>query len=86
MSISFFTFFKSINDVKQTKKNSHIHILFSYIYMGVIFLNNMDISKMLQALSKMDKAELEAGINKANEFLKSKDGQNILNQNNQKKE
>lgn len=54
--------------------------------MGVIFLNNMDISKMLQALSKMDKAELEAGINKANEFLKSKDGQNILNQNNQKKE
>ncbi len=49
-------------------------------------MNNMDISKMLQALSKMDKAELEAGISKANEFLKSKNGQNILNQNNQSKE
>ncbi len=48
-------------------------------------MNNMDISKMLQALSKMDKSELEAGISKANEFLKSKDGQNILNKNDQNK-
>lgn len=51
--------------------------------MGVIFLNNMDLSKMLAALSKMDKAELEAGISKANEILKNKDFQNNLNQNNQ---
>jgi len=53
--------------------------------MGVIFLNNMDLSKMLAALSKMDKAELEAGISKANEILKNKDFQNNLNQNNQNK-
>ena len=53
--------------------------------MGVIFLNNMDLSKMLAALSKMDKAELVAGISKANEILKNKDFQNNLNQNNQNK-
>ncbi len=44
--------------------------------MGVIFLNNMDISKLLETLSKMDKSELKAGIAKANEILKSKDIQN----------
>lgn len=44
--------------------------------MGVIFLNNMDISKLLETLSKMDKAELESGIAKANQILKSKDNQN----------
>lgn len=48
-------------------------------------MNNMDLSKMLAALSKMDKAELEAGISKANEILKSKDIQNKFNQNNQNK-
>ena len=50
--------------------------------MGVIFLNNVDISKLLETLSKMDKSELEAGIAKANQILKSKNNQN--NQNNQK--
>ena len=49
-------------------------------------MNNMDISKMLQTLSKMDKAELEAGIAKANEILQSKDGKNIINQNNKSKQ
>lgn len=48
-------------------------------------MNNMDISKLLQELSKMDKSELEAGIAKANEFLKNKGNQNIINQNNQNK-
>ena len=38
---------------------------------------------MLAALSKMDKAELEAGIAKANEILKNKDLKSNLNQNNQ---
>lgn len=36
-------------------------------------MNNVDISKLLSALSKMDKKELEEGIAKANEILKSKD-------------
>lgn len=43
-------------------------------------MNNMDISKMLEALSKMDKSELEAGIAKANQILKSTDKKDILNE------
>lgn len=39
--------------------------------MGVIFLNNIDINKMMEMLSKMDKNELEAGIQKANKILNS---------------
>ncbi len=55
----------------------HIFISYSHIFnVGVIFLNNIDISKLLETLSKMDKSELEAGIAKANEILKSKDIQN----------
>jgi len=48
--------------------------------MGVIFLNNIDISKLLQTLYKMDKSELEAGIAKANEILKSKNKDTIINE------
>lgn len=48
-------------------------------------MNNMDISKLLQQLSKMNKSELEAGIAKANEILKSKDSQNIINQDSKNK-
>lgn len=43
-------------------------------------MNNIDISKMLEALSKMDKNELEAGIAKANQFFKSTDKKDILNE------
>ena len=46
---------------------SHSHIFI----MGVIFLNNIDINKMMEMLSKMDKNELEAGIQKANKILNS---------------
>lgn len=46
--------------------------------------NNIDMSKLLQALSKMNKNELEAGIAKANEILKSKEKNDILNQINKK--
>ncbi len=42
--------------------------------------NNMDMSKLLEALSKMDKRELEAGIAKANQILKSKNKNDILNE------
>lgn len=51
----------------------------------MIFLDNIDISKLLDTLSKMDKKELEAGIAKANAILKSKGNGNILNQNDIKK-
>lgn len=42
--------------------------------------NNMDMSKLLEALSKMDKRELEAGIAKANQILQSKSKNDILNE------
>ena len=42
--------------------------------------NNIDMSKLLQILSKMDKSELETGIAKANKILQSKDKNDILNQ------
>ena len=41
--------------------------------------NNLDMSKLLAALSKMDKKELEAGIAKANEILKNKNASDIIN-------
>ena len=47
-------------------------------------MNNMDISKMLEQLSKMNKSELEAGIKKANEILKNKNANDILNNQNKK--
>lgn len=40
--------------------------------------NNIDISQMMNMLSKMDKKELEAGIAKANQILKSKNKDEIL--------
>lgn len=42
--------------------------------------NNMDISKLLETLSKMDKKDLEAGIAKANQILKNKNKDEILNE------
>lgn len=46
--------------------------------------NNIDISKLLEALSKMNKSELEAGISKANQILNSKNKDDILNEFNKK--
>ena len=42
--------------------------------------NNMNMSKLLEALSKMDKRELEAGIAKANQILKNKNKNDIFNE------
>lgn len=46
--------------------------------------NNIDMAKLLDALSKMSKAELEAGISKANQILNSKNKDDILNKFNKK--
>lgn len=43
-------------------------------------MDNADMSKLIDMLSKMDKKDLENGIAKANEILKSNDKNNILNQ------
>ncbi len=40
--------------------------------------NNVDVSKLLEALSKMDKSQLEAGIAKANQILQSKNKNDIF--------
>ena len=42
--------------------------------------NNIDMSKLLEALSKMDKSQLEAGIAKANQILKNKNKSDIFNE------
>ncbi len=41
--------------------------------------NNVDMSKLLEVLSKMDKKDLEAGIAKANQILKNNNQNDILN-------
>ena len=46
--------------------------------------NNIDMSKLLQLLSKMDKKELEAGIAKANQILQTKSKDEILREINKK--
>lgn len=45
--------------------------------------NNIDMSKLLEALSKMNKSDLEAGIAKANQFLQNKGKDDTTNKNNQ---
>ena len=54
--------------------------------MGVFMnTNNFDMSKMMEMLSKMDKKELEAGIAKANQILKTKSKDEILREINKNK-
>ena len=43
-------------------------------------MNNIDMAKLMSILSKMDKKELENGLQKVNEFLNSKDKDTILNE------
>lgn len=42
--------------------------------------NNLDISQLMNTLSKMDKKDLEKGINQLNTILKSNDQQKIIDQ------
>jgi hypothetical protein len=48
-------------------------------------MNNIDMYKLLDALSKMDKKDLEAGIAKANKILQSRNKDDLLNQFNKNK-
>ena len=47
--------------------------------------NNLDVSKLLEALSKMDKKDLEAGIAKASQVLQNTNKEDLLNQINKNK-
>lgn len=42
-------------------------------------MNNSDMSKMMEVLSKMDPKTLESAISKANEVLKNNNKEDILN-------
>ena len=42
--------------------------------------NNMDIKKMLEMLSKMDKTELEQNLNKVSKILNSKDADRVIDE------
>jgi hypothetical protein len=50
-------------------------------------MNNMDMTKLMEMLSKMDKKELEQGLSKAAQILNSPDKDKIINElsKNQKK-
>lgn len=41
-------------------------------------MNNLDMGSLMQMLSKMDKRELEAGIEKANQILQTKNKEEIF--------
>lgn len=43
-------------------------------------MNNIDMSNLLKMLSKMDKKDLEQGLAKANEILKAKNKNDIINE------
>lgn len=40
--------------------------------------NNMDMSQLLNMISKMDKKDLQASLQKANELMNSKDRDKII--------
>ena len=42
--------------------------------------NNMDIAKLMNMLSKMDKKDLEQGLNKLNQIMSKEDKEKILKQ------
>lgn len=42
--------------------------------------NNMDIKKMMEILSKMDKTELEQNLNKVSKILNSKDADRVIDE------
>ena len=42
--------------------------------------NNMNMAELMNMLSKMDKKDLEQGLNKVSQMLKSKDANSIINE------
>jgi hypothetical protein len=59
---------------------SNTYFFKSYIFVKeVIYLNNMDMAKLMSMLAKMDKKDLEEGLAKATKILNSKDKDKIIN-------
>ena len=42
--------------------------------------NNMNMAQLMTMLAKMDKKELEQGVNKVSQMLKSKDANTIIDE------
>lgn len=42
--------------------------------------NNIDMSKLMNILSQMNKQDLEKGVSQLNNILSTNDGKNIVNQ------
>ena len=42
--------------------------------------NNMDIKRIMEMLSKMDKTELEQNLNKVSKILNSKDADRVIDE------
>lgn len=59
-----------------------MHILLLVLYKGGSTLNNMDINKLLAAISKMDKEELEKNIYKAQQILENSNIKKDIDKNN----
>lgn len=43
-------------------------------------MDNLDMQKLMNMLSKVDKKDLEKGIEKANQIMNSKDTDSIINE------
>lgn len=43
-------------------------------------MDNLDMQKLMNMLSKVDKKDLEKGIEKANQIINSKDRDSIINE------
>ena len=75
----------------ENNKKCHIFIYSEYIikskkrggfYMSQ--MNNMDMGKLMEMLSKMDKKQLEQGLSKVSQFLSNEDKAKIMNELNKK--
>lgn len=70
------------NTVTFYKKENIIYYIYhfvTYIKLGGINLNQNDMQTLMNILSKMDKKDLEQGLNKASQILSSKDKEMIIN-------
>ncbi len=52
------------------------------IQKGMVFFmnNNMNMAELMSMLAKMDKKDLEQGLNKVSQMLKTKDANSIIDE------
>ena len=52
--------------------------MISYIYLEVICMDNLDMAKLMNMLSKVDKKDLEKSMEIANKIMKSENKDEII--------